>query len=157
MTLATFGGGCFWGVEAFFRQQNGVIDAISGYEGGDTLNPTYQDICTGATGHAEVVQVSFDESLISYEQLLVIFFGHHNPTQLNQQGVDVGTQYRSAVFYHDEQQQLLAQQYISDLTSQQIFGTKKIVTEVTKAATFYKAEEYHQDYLAKNGFGSCHL
>ena len=156
MQVATFGGGCFWGVEALFRQQDGVKEAFSGYEGGETLSPTYQDICTGSTGHAEVVQVTYNESLISYQQLLVIFFENHNPTELNRQGVDVGTQYRSAVFYHNEEQQILAQEIIAQLIDKKRFGDKKIVTEITPAATFYKAEEYHQKYFAKNG-GSCSI
>ena len=157
MQVATFGGGCFWGVEDFFRLQNGVIDAISGYEGGTTTDPTYQDICTGTTGHAEVVQVSYDADKISYQQLLTIFFSHHNPTQLNRLGHDVGTQYRSAVFFHNDDQQVMAQEFIAQLNSNDKFSGRKIVTEVTKASTFYKAEDYHQDYLAKNGLSSCHI
>lgn len=156
MQTATFGGGCFWGVEALFREQNGVIEAFSGYEGGDKENPTYKEVCTGSTGHAEVVEVTFDESKISYQQLLDIFFENHNPTELNRQGVDVGTQYRSAVFYHDATQQQLANETISRLTEEKRFGDKKIVTEVTPASTFFKAEEYHQQYFAKNG-GSCSI
>jgi peptide-methionine (S)-S-oxide reductase len=154
MQLATFGGGCFWGVEALFREQAGVIEAFSGYEGGDNNAITYQEVCTGTTGHAEVVQVTFDENVVSYQQLLVIFFGNHNPTQLNQQGVDVGTQYRSAVFFHNEEQQTLANQTITTLAEQKHFGERTIVTQVSPAATFHKAEEYHQKYYAKNG-GSC--
>ncbi|MCG7531815.1 peptide-methionine (S)-S-oxide reductase MsrA [Psychrobium sp. MM17-31] len=156
MQTATFGGGCFWGVEALFREQDGVIEAFSGYEGGDKENPTYKEVCTGTTGHAEVVEVTFDESKISYQQLLNIFFENHNPTELNRQGVDVGTQYRSAVFYHDATQQQLANETIARLTEEKRFGDKKIVTEVTPASTFFKAEEYHQQYFAKNG-GSCSI
>lgn len=156
MQTATFGGGCFWGVEALFRQQDGVIEAFSGYEGGDKENPTYKEVCTGTTGHAEVVEVTFDESKISYQQLLDIFFENHNPTELNRQGVDVGTQYRSAVFYHDATQQQQANETIVRLTEEKRFGDKKIVTEVTPASTFFKAEEYHQQYFAKNG-GSCSI
>lgn len=156
MQTATFGGGCFWGVEALFREQDGVIEAFSGYEGGDKENPTYKEVCTGTTGHAEVVEVTFDESKISYQQLLDIFFENHNPTELNRQGVDVGTQYRSAVFYHDATQQQLANETIARLTEEKRFGDKKIVTEVTPASTFFKAEEYHQQYFAKNG-GSCSI
>ena len=156
MNTATFGGGCFWGVEALFRQLPGVINATSGYEGGQQDNPTYQQICTGTTGHAEVVEVVFDPQLINYQQLLAVFFSNHNPTQLNQQGVDVGTQYRSAVFYHDQSQQQLASEYINALNEKNLFGGKKIVTQVTPATTFYRAEEYHQNYLTKNGLGSCH-
>lgn len=156
MQTATFGGGCFWGVEALFRQQDGVIEAFSGYEGGEQDAPTYQDVCSGATGHAEVVEVSFDESVISYQQLLAIFFENHNPTQLNRQGLDVGSQYRSAVFYHNDEQQAQANNVIEQLTIEKRFGDKKIVTEVTPASIFYKAEEYHQKYYAKNG-GSCSI
>ncbi len=156
MQTATFGGGCFWGVEALFRQQNGVIEAFSGYEGGEQDAPTYQEVCTGATGHAEVVEVTFDESVISYQQLLSIFFENHNPTQLNRQGLDVGSQYRSAVFYHSSEQQAQAIATIEQLTAEKRFGDKSIVTEVSPASTFYKAEEYHQKYYAKNG-GSCSI
>ncbi|WP_435273846.1 peptide-methionine (S)-S-oxide reductase MsrA [Psychrobium sp. nBUS_13] len=156
MQTATFGGGCFWGVEALFRQQDGVIEAFSGYEGGEQDAPTYQDVCSGATGHAEVVEVTFDESVISYQQLLAIFFENHNPTQLNRQGLDVGSQYRSAVFYHNDEQQAQVNNVIEQLTTEKRFGDKKIVTEVTPASTFYKAEEYHQKYYAKNG-GSCSI
>ena len=156
MQTATFGGGCFWGVEALFRQQNGVIEAFSGYEGGEQDAPTYQEVCTGATGHAEVVEVTFDESVISYQQLLSIFFENHNPTQLNRQGLDVGSQYRSAVFYHSREQQAQAITAIEQLTAEKRFGDKNIVTEVSPASTFYKAEEYHQKYYAKNG-GSCSI
>jgi len=154
MQLATFGGGCFWGVEALFRQQTGVIEAFSGYEGGDNNAATYKEVCTGTTGHAEVVQVSFDENIISFEQLLAIFFANHNPTQLNQQGVDIGSQYRSAVFFHNESQQTLANAMIISLDQENRFGGRKIVTEVNPATTFHKAEEYHQQYYSKNG-GSC--
>ena len=156
MQTATFGGGCFWGVEALFRQQDGVIEAFSGYEGGEKDAPTYQEVCTGATGHAEVVEVTFDESVISYQQLLAIFFKNHNPTQLNRQGLDVGSQYRSAVFYHSSEQQAQAIAAIEQLTADKRFGDKNIVTEVSPASTFYKAEEYHQKYYAKNG-GSCSI
>jgi len=154
---ATFGGGCFWGVEAIFRQQTGVIEAFSGYEGGGQDNPTYQQVCGGETGHAEVVEVSYDPKSISYEALLAVFFDNHNPTELNRQGVDIGTQYRSAIFYHNGEQQLAANAAISEIVKHGRFGTKKIVTEVSPASTFFKAEEYHQDYLAKNGLGSCHI
>ncbi len=154
---ATFGGGCFWGVEAVFRQQNGVIEAFSGYEGGEQDNPTYQQVCTGNTGHAEVVEVTFDPAIISYDTLLKVFFDNHNPTELNRQGVDIGTQYRSAVFYHSPEQQQAANATIEALAQSPRFNGKSIVTEVSPASTFYKAEEYHQDYLAKNGLGSCHI
>mgnify|MGYP000274157756 CR=1 FL=1 len=157
LETATFGGGCFWGVEAVFRQQDGVIEAFSGYEGGEKTNPTYQEVCTGSTGHAEVVEVSFDPTKISYQQLLTVFFDNHNPTQLNRQGVDIGTQYRSAVFYHSPAQQQAAKEAIETLANSERFKGKAIVTEITPASTFYKAEEYHQDYVAKNGLGSCHI
>lgn len=154
MQLATFGGGCFWGVEALFREQAGVVEAFSGYEGGDNDTATYREVCSGTTGHAEVVQVTFDENVISYQQLLGLFFQNHNPTQLNQQGVDVGTQYRSAVFFHSEEQQALANQAIEALTEQKRFGERVIVTQVTPTTTFHKAEEFHQKYYEKHG-GSC--
>jgi len=154
---ATFGGGCFWGVEAIFRQQGGVIEAFSGYEGGEQDNPTYKQVCSGTTGHAEVVEVSFDAKLISYEKLLDVFFSNHNPTELNRQGVDIGSQYRSAIFYHSAEQEAAAHAAILALSHSDRLGGKKIVTEVSQATTFYKAEEYHQDYLTKNGLGSCHI
>ncbi len=156
MQLATFGGGCFWGVEALFRQQAGVIEAFSGYEGGDDNATTYKEVCSGNTGHAEVVQVSFDETIITFEQLLGLFFENHNPTELNRQGVDIGTQYRSVVFYHNAAQQALTTQFIASLTEQKRFGDKSIVTEISPIKNFHKAEEYHQKYFAKNG-GSCSI
>lgn len=149
MAQATFAGGCFWCIEAAFNSLKGVIQATSGYCGGETLNPNYDSICTGQTGHAEVVQVSFDESLITYQDLLAIFFTLHDATQLNRQGNDIGTQYRSAIFYHDEKQQQLAQQYIQALSSDAIFDGP-IVTTLEALATFYVAEEYHQGYYLQN-------
>lgn len=157
MTKATFGAGCFWGVEAFFRQQDGVIEAISGYSGGELDNPTYQEVCSDSTGHAEVVEVTFDEAKVSYDQLLELFFANHNPCQLNRQGPDVGSQYRSAVFFHNQQQAQQARLKIEQLQQSDAFADRTIVTEVTPATTFYKAEEYHQNYLAKNGLSSCHI
>ena len=154
---ATFGGGCFWGVEAIFSQLDGVIAAASGYEGGTLANPNYQQIRSGNTGHAEVVEVIFDPRLISYQQLLEVFFTNHNPTQLNQQGDDIGTQYRSAIFYHDQSQQQAAGAMIENLKQAKSFGIKAIVTSIVPASTFYRAAEYHQDYLAKNGLSSCHI
>ena len=157
MAIATFGAGCFWGVEAFFRQQAGVADAISGYMGGDLDNPTYEQVCQDNTGHAEVVEVTFDPAVVSYDTLLDVFFANHNPCQLNRQGPDVGTQYRSAVFFHDDEQQQQAKAKIAALQASEAFANRQIVTEITPASTFYKAEEYHQDYLGKRGLSSCHI
>jgi len=153
---ATFGAGCFWGVEAAFQQTPGVITAVSGYAGGTLNNPTYQDVCTGRTGHAEVVEVTYDPAKVRYEDLLKVFFENHNPTTLNRQGPDVGTQYRSAVFFHSPEQQAAAEKMKTELDKSGVFK-KPIVTEVTPASTFYKAEEYHQKYLEKRGLTSCHL
>jgi peptide-methionine (S)-S-oxide reductase len=147
--VATFAGGCFWCIEAAFNQLQGVVRATSGYMGGHTANPSYRDICTGNTGHAEVVQVEFDASVISYRQLLEILFFLHDPTTLNRQGNDVGTQYRSAVFVHNEQQQAAVQQFITELTQQQVYPAA-IVTSIEPIATFYPAEQYHQGYAAQN-------
>lgn len=149
MTIATFGAGCFWCVESAMNQLKGVTRAVSGYMGGHTVNPTYQQVCTGTTGHVEVVQVSFDDAVISYEQLCRIFFALHNPTQLNRQGEDVGTQYRSVVFYHDEQQAEIARKLITELHEQQIFDSP-VVTAVEAAGLFYPAETYHQGYFSQN-------
>lgn len=146
---ATFAGGCFWCIEAAFNSLQGVIKATSGYCGGETLNPTYESICSGKTGHAEVVQVTFDESIISYQYLLAIFFTLHDATQLNRQGNDIGTQYRSAIFYHDETQQQLAEQYINALTNESVFDAP-IVTTVNKLTEFYPAEDFHQGYFLQN-------
>jgi peptide-methionine (S)-S-oxide reductase len=156
MEKATFGAGCFWGVEAAFRQLKGVTATAVGYMGGKTENPTYQDVCTDTTGHAEVVEVTFDPAHIRYEQLLDIFWQNHNPTQLNRQGPDIGTQYRSAVFYHSESQRDAAE------TSKAALGKSgkykaPIATEITPAGIFYRAEEYHQQYLEKRGLASCHI
>jgi len=153
---ATFGAGCFWGVEATFQQTPGVITAVSGYAGGTLENPTYQDVCTGRTGHAEVVEVTYDPAKVRYEDLLKVFFENHNPTTLNRQGPDVGTQYRSAVFFHSPEQQAAAEKMKTELDKSGVFK-KPITTEVTPASTFYKAEEYHQKYLEKRGLTSCHL
>jgi peptide-methionine (S)-S-oxide reductase len=146
---ATFAGGCFWCIEAAFNSLDGVLSATSGYCGGETLDPTYESICTGQTGHAEVVQVSFDENIISYQALLEIFFTLHDATQLNRQGNDVGTQYRSAIFYHDQTQQQLANDYIEALTADAIFDAP-IVTTVVPLDTFYSAEVFHQGYFLQN-------
>lgn len=156
MTKATFAAGCFWGVEDLFRSIPGVSDVIVGYTGGTKANPTYEEVCTGTTGHAEGVEVTFDDQKVSYEKLLQIFFENHNPTTKNRQGPDIGHQYRSAVFYHDDAQKAAAEKYIAGLTKNQAFGSTPIVTEVVPAQTFWKAEEYHQQYLKKHGLGSCH-
>ena len=153
---ATFGAGCFWGVEETFRKLDGVLETAVGYSGGETENPTYEDVCSSATGHAEVVEVQFDPSKISYEKLLEIFYGCHNPTQLNYQGPDHGTQYRSAVFYHSDTQRVAAEQVKEDLENSGKFDDP-IVTAVEAAQPFYRAEEYHQQYVMKKGGGSCHI
>jgi len=150
MAKATFGAGCFWGVEAAFRRLNGVNEAFSGYAGGDTENPTYEEVCTGRTGHAEVVEVDYDPDKITYVELLDTFWAVHDPTTLNRQGPDVGTQYRSAIYFHTSEQQEAAR---NSLLSQSESGRYRdpIVTEITQATTFYKAEEYHQRYFEKHG------
>jgi peptide-methionine (S)-S-oxide reductase len=151
--LATFGAGCFWGVEAEFRALPGVIEATSGYLGGTLANPTYEQVCSNRTGHAEVVQVRYDPALISYERLLDTFWRMHDPTQLNRQGPDVGSQYRSAIFYHTPEQRAIAE---SSKAAEQASDRyrRPIVTEITPASTFYPAEEYHQRYFEKHGI-SC--
>lgn len=154
MKLATFGAGCFWGIEATFRRIPGVVDAAVGYSGGATPNPTYQQVCTDRTGHAEVVQVTYDPEKVSYEQLLEVFWTCHDPTQKNRQGPDVGSQYRSVVFYHDPEQQAEAQDSKARLDSLGRFR-RPIATEIAPAAPFYRAEEYHQQYLKKRGAESC--
>lgn len=151
---AYFGGGCFWGVEDRFQQVPGVLDAVSGYQGGTTENPTYKEVCTGRTGHAEVVRVVYDPSKVTYGELLDWFFKFHNPTQLNRQGPDIGTQYRSAIFAVNEDQLKQAETFIVEQQQTERFSRKKIVTTVEMATPFYEAEEYHQDYHAKHG-GSC--
>lgn len=148
--IATFGAGCFWGVEAKFRMIPGVADAVAGYSGGHTENPTYNDVCTDATGHAEVVQVTFDPAKVSYEKLLEAFFLMHDPTQVNRQGPDFGRQYRTAIFYHSPEQEAAAKKYKGELEASKKFG-KPIATEISPASTFYRAEEYHQRYLEKRG------
>ena len=153
---ATFGAGCFWGVEARFSEIAGVLDTAVGYEGGSLEHPTYKEVCTDRTGHAEVVQVTFDPSRLSYETLLDAFFTLHDPTQLNRQGPDWGTQYRSAIFTESEEQTAQAHAKIAELSAAGCFR-KPIVTEVTPDKTFWKAEEYHQRYLEKRGMASCHI
>lgn len=154
LALATFAAGCFWAVEDFFRSLPGVVDAISGYTGGSASAPTYEQVCLGSTGHAEAVLVTYDPGKVSYEKLLEEFWRHHDPTTPNRQGPDVGMQYRSAVFYHDEEQHRLA---IESLDAYQSRFRRPIVTEVVPATTFWPAEEYHQRYVAKTGHGACHV
>jgi peptide-methionine (S)-S-oxide reductase len=154
--VATFGAGCFWGVEAAFRRLPGVVDVAAGYSGGHMPNPTYKDVCSHTTGHAEVVQVTFDPQKISYDQLLDLFWQIHNPTQVNRQGPDVGTQYRSAIFVHSPEQQAIAEKSKAALAASGKFQ-RPIATEITTAGPFYRAEEYHQKYLEKHGAASCHF
>ena len=153
---ATFGAGCFWGVEAAYRQIPGVTSTAVGYLGGTLENPTYHDVCTGRTGHAEVVQLDYDPSRLSYDDLLTVFWENHDPTTLNRQGPDVGTQYRSAIFYHDDEQKEAA---IKSKEERDRSGRyrRPIVTEITPATEFYMAEDYHQQYLEKRGLSSCHI
>lgn len=152
MEKATFGAGCFWGVEAAFQKVKGVTSTTVGYMGGNFKNPTYEDVCTDKTGHAEVLQITYDPSKVSYEKLLEIFWNIHDPTQLNKQGPDTGTQYRSAIFYHNEQQKKLAEE-----SKKKLKYNKPIVTEIIKAKEFYPAEEYHQKYLEKHGLKTCKI
>ncbi len=152
MTLATFAAGCFWHVEEAFRTLKGVTKTTVGYMGGKMKNPTYEQVCTDETGHAEVCQVEYDEKQISFKELLNAFWKCHNPTQKNRQGPDVGTQYRSAIFYHNEQQKKEAEQ---SLKEEQKKYEEKIATEIVKAGTFYSAEDYHQKYLMKRGLKTC--
>ena len=154
--LATFGAGCFWGVEVTFRNTPGVKDALVGYLGGTLANPTYRDVCTGRTGHAEVVQVKYDPAEVSYDKLLDVFWENHNPTTLNRQGPDVGTQYRSAIFYHRPEQKRAAEESKAQLEASGRFRSP-VVTEITDASTFYPAEDYHQRYLEKRGLATCHI
>jgi peptide-methionine (S)-S-oxide reductase len=147
--LATFGGGCFWCLEACFSQCRGVEQVLSGYMGGKTDQPTYKDVCNGNTGHAEVIQIKFNPAEITFRDLLLIFFGLHDPTTLNRQGADVGTQYRSAIFYHSSEQEKTAQEIIAELNQNETWS-RPIVTEVTAAAKFFAAEDYHQNYFRDN-------
>jgi peptide-methionine (S)-S-oxide reductase len=149
LEIATLGGGCFWCIEAVFDDLQGVTDVVSGYTGGQTPNPSYEQICGGNTGHAEVVRVTFDPAITSYVEILGVFFSIHDPTTLNRQGNDTGTQYRSAVFYHSPEQQRMAQETIAHLTAEDIWGAP-IVTEVVPAGVFYAAEDYHQEYFRRN-------
>ena len=152
---ATFAAGCFWGVEDRFRNMDGVYDAVSGYTGGHIEQPSYRQVCSGDTGHAEAVEVIYDPSKINYIQLLDAFWGMHNPTQKNRQGVDVGSQYRSVIFYHDDEQRALAEQSRHALNASGRWS-QPIVTEIEPAVTFWRAEDYHQRYLEKNG-ASCSI
>jgi len=153
---ATFGAGCFWGVEAAFGKVNGVVSTVAGYMGGTLKNPTYKDVCTGQTGHAEVVQVTYDPTKVSYEQLLNVFWSIHDPTQLNRQGPDIGTNYRSVIFYHDAEQGKTARKSKEALEASGAFRFGKIMTTIVPATEFYRAEEYHQHYHEKHG-GSCRI
>jgi peptide-methionine (S)-S-oxide reductase len=149
---ATFGAGCFWGVEAAFRQLEGVTGTRVGYAGGHTDNPTYEDVCSHTTGHAEVVEVTYDDEQLSYDDLLKVFWTKHDPTQLNRQGWDIGDQYRSVVFVHDEEQQESA---LRSKAEEQAHHAQPVVTQIEPAQTFYEAEDYHQQYLEKRGQSSC--
>ena len=149
LEFATIAGGCFWCIEAVFREIDGVEDVVSGYTGGKTVNPTYQRVCAGDTGHAEAVQISFDPSKISYKEILEIFFSVHDPTTLNRQGADVGTQYRSAIFYHIKEQKTIAEELIKELDKAKIWG-KPIATQIVALEKFYPAEDYNQEYFSRN-------
>jgi peptide-methionine (S)-S-oxide reductase len=154
MELATFGAGCFWGVEAIFQKIKGVIKTTVGYMGGNTKNPTYEEVCTDKTGHVEVIQISYDPKQLNYEKLLEKFWEIHDPTQLNRQGPDIGTQYKSVVFYHNEIQKKLSEH---SKNKQQKNYNKKIVTEILPVKDFYPAEEYHQKYYEKHGLTNCRI
>jgi peptide-methionine (S)-S-oxide reductase len=154
--IATFGAGCFWGIEAAFRRVPGVLDAAVGYSGGRTQNPSYQDVCTDTTGHAEVVQVTFDPEKLSYDQLLDVFWTIHDPTQVNRQGPDYGKQYRTAIFFHSPEQEAAAKKSKQALEASGKLR-RPVATEITPAGPFWRAEEYHQRYLEKRGAASCHI
>jgi peptide-methionine (S)-S-oxide reductase len=156
MEKAIFGAGCFWGVEAEFRKKEGVFKTSVGYSGGTTQNPTYQDVCSNRTGHAEVVQVEYDPEIISYKELLNTFWSIHNPTMLNRQGPDVGSQYRSVILYMNESQKNEALASLNELEQQKKFKNP-IVTEIVPAEEYYEAEQYHQQYFEKRGLLSCHI
>jgi peptide-methionine (S)-S-oxide reductase len=151
---ATFGAGCFWGVEAAFREVKGVVSTAVGYMGGDLDNPSYQEVCTGATGHTEVVEVIFNSAEVSYDDLLDLFWKIHDPTTLNRQGPDIGVQYRSVIFYHDQEQKQLAEKSIEELQKSSKYR-REVVTALEPAQTFWRAEEYHQQYFEKTGQKSC--
>jgi len=156
MAKATFAAGCFWGVEATFRQLPGVISTRVGYIGGNTANPTYKEVCTDRTGHAEAVEVEYDPAKLSYDKLLEVFWENHDPTQLNRQGPDWGTQYRSAIFFHTPEQEAAAKASKERLEKSRRFS-KPIVTQIVPAVEFFEAEDYHQQYLEKKGLASCHI
>lgn len=156
METATFGAGCFWGIEAGFRRIPGVLTATSGYMGGHVQNPTYQQVCTDSTGHAEVVQVTYDPEKVSYERLLEAFFEMHDPTQLNRQGPDIGTQYRSVIFYHSPEQEQTARTALEQLEKRGRFS-RPVATQLVAAPEFWPAEEYHQRYLERRGLDRCHF
>jgi peptide-methionine (S)-S-oxide reductase len=153
---ATFAAGCFWGVEAAFRQVKGVSSTRVGYTGGTFESPTYRDVCSGATGHAEAVEVEYDPAKVSYEDLLAVFWENHNPTTLNRQGPDVGTQYRSAIFFHDAEQESAARASKESLQKSGKYS-REVVTEITPASEFYEAEDYHQQYFEKRGVSHCNM
>ncbi|MBE0518405.1 MAG: peptide-methionine (S)-S-oxide reductase MsrA [Thermoplasmata archaeon] len=154
---ATFAAGCFWGVEATFRKAHGVVSTRVGYTGGKTDDPTYEEVCSGRTGHAEAIEIEFDPREVTYERLLEIFWDMHDPTTLNRQGPDRGTQYRSAIFYHDPEQKRLAEESLQTLEKPGRHGDRRIVTEIVPADTFWPAEEYHQCYFEKTGRDSCRV
>jgi peptide-methionine (S)-S-oxide reductase len=155
LEVTTLAGGCFWCLEAVYDELKGVEDVVSGYSGGNVANPSYERVCTGDTGHAEAVQVTFDPQIVSYRQLLEVFFTIHDPTSLNRQGADVGTQYRSVIFYHNAEQKAIAEQVMSELEAQKLWK-KPVVTELVPFESFYPAEEYHQEYFKRNPYqGYC--
>jgi peptide-methionine (S)-S-oxide reductase len=156
MAKATFAAGCFWGVEATFRQMPGVISTRVGYTGGNTANPTYKQVCTDTTGHAEAVEIDYDPAKLSYDKLLDVFWENHDPTQLNRQGPDWGKQYRSAIFFHTPEQEAAAKASKQQLENSHRFS-KPVVTQIVPAVTFFEAEDYHQQYLEKKGLASCHI
>ncbi len=149
MEIATLGGGCFWCTEAVYKELKGVVSVTSGYSGGDVVNPSYREVCTGRTGHAEVIKVEFDPAVISFQEILEVFFATHDPTTLNRQGADVGTQYRSVIFFHDLKQKEIAESIIARLNKENVYG-KPVVTEVSPWKNFFRAEDYHQDYFENN-------
>jgi peptide-methionine (S)-S-oxide reductase len=157
LQLATFAAGCFWGAEEAFRRLEGVKSTTVGYTGGWFKNPTYRDVCTGKTGHAEAVQIQFDPNEVSYEELLGVFWSIHNPTTKNRQGLDIGSQYRSMIAYHTPEQELAAKKSKDELEGSEKLNGKKIVTEIVQASPFYKAEQYHQKYYQKIGGDSCYI
>ncbi|MGQ8337943.1 peptide-methionine (S)-S-oxide reductase MsrA [Sunxiuqinia sp. A32] len=149
MEIATLGAGCFWCTEAIYKELRGVESVTSGYSGGDIINPSYKEVSTGSTGHAEVIEIEFDSTIISFTEILEVFFSTHDPTTLNRQGADVGSQYRSAIFYHSETQKEIAEEIVNRLNKDKVFN-KPIVTEITAWKNFFRAEEYHQDYYENN-------